>query len=144
MPYVIASTGRSTSQKQGKGKQCYKGSSFDLEILINHVKGLEILLASSHSLYASYALYWYSFFRLRAFFIFCCGEFLSNEDSVQANCDCYCECITHTNILMCMYQPNLQFPFQLIFTVLVKHLLSKREIYASTVMLNHYFYLIFH
>lgn len=73
----IASVGRSSSQEQGNGRQCYTDSSFNLEIIINHVKGMEILLASSHSFYASCALYWYSFFGLGAFFVFSCGKFLS-------------------------------------------------------------------
>lgn len=75
--YAIASAGRSTSQEQGKGWQCYTYSCFNLEIVINHVKGMEILLASSHSFYASCTLYWHSVFRLRAFFVFSCGKFFS-------------------------------------------------------------------
>ena len=73
----IASTGRSTSQKQGKGRKCHANSSINLAIIINHVKGMEILLASSRSVYASYALYWYCVFGLGAFFVIGCGKFLS-------------------------------------------------------------------
>lgn len=81
----IASVGRSSSQEQGNGRQCYTDSSFNLEIIIDHVKGMEILLASSHSFYASCALYWYSFFGLGAFFVFSCGKFLS------INCVIFCQ-----------------------------------------------------
>ncbi|CAL5352755.1 unnamed protein product [Camellia sinensis] len=68
----LTEKGRSISQKQGEGKQCYANCSFDLEILIDYVKGVEILLASADSLYASYTKYWYSIFWTRAFLIICC------------------------------------------------------------------------
>lgn len=73
---AITSTGRSISQKQRKGWLWYTNCCFDLEIIVNHVKGMEILLASSYSLYASYALCWHSIFWPGAFLIFSCGEFL--------------------------------------------------------------------
>lgn len=71
---ILDSIGRSSSQKQGKTKQCYADSSVDLEIIVDHVKGMEILLASSHPLYASRALHWHGVLRLRSFFVFGCGK----------------------------------------------------------------------
>ena len=61
-----------------KGWQCNTSCSSDLEIIINYVKGMEILLAPSNSLYASCALYWYSIFRLKAFSVFGCGKLLKD------------------------------------------------------------------
>lgn len=72
--HALTSTGRATSQKQGKGQQCYANCSFNMEVIINHVKGVEILLASACFMYAFYALCWYSILRLRAFSVICCGE----------------------------------------------------------------------
>ncbi|OMO58356.1 ABC transporter-like protein [Corchorus olitorius] len=67
--------GRLTSEKQGKGWQCYTNCSIDLEIIINYVKGMEILLDSSSSLYAAYTVYWNSIFRLGPFAVLSCVVF---------------------------------------------------------------------
>ena len=46
-----------------------------MEIFISCVKGMEILLAASYSLYASHAVYWNCIFWSGAFSVFCCGEY---------------------------------------------------------------------
>lgn len=41
---------------------------------------MEILLASTDSLYASYTLHWYCFFWSWAFLVICCGKFVPSKD----------------------------------------------------------------
>ena len=112
LPDGITFTGRSISQKQRKGWQWYTNCCFDLEIIVNHVKGMEILLASSYSLYASYALCWHSIFWPGAFLIFSCGEFLKFMLNLLFGSNIY----EIQYMLMCKY-------LQILMIALVEHLL---------------------
>lgn len=67
-------SGRSITQKKGNGRKCNTSCSFDLEIFIDYVKGVEILLAKIDSLCVSCPLYWHCVFWIGAVLVLCHGK----------------------------------------------------------------------